>query len=307
MPRWDLNRLVVFTTVARAGSLKQAAALLGQPQPAISRQIARLEEECRGRLFGRTGRGMALTEFGQRLLPQIERVLFEADALGEQVADTAGMPFGDVRLGVLPSLYRALVMPLFFDLRAAYPGITLHIFEGSAGQIDQWLASGHIDIGLPYRYGQSPASEVEVLATCDSFLVGQAGDALTRSDTVPFGRLDGLPLVLPSAPSGVRVLLDQLARRAGIALNVVVAADSNQLQKAITAQGGAYTVLPRHAIAAEWAAGSLQAARIVDPVIARQVVLATTAVRPLSLAARTTAKALRAIGERPETQQVFAG
>lgn len=293
---WDLNRLSIFIAVAKTGSLKAAATVLGMPQPAISRQIARLEIECQGRLFGRTGRGMSLTDLGARLLPQIERVLADADALSHEVATTGGLPFGEVKIGVLPSLYLALMVPLFFQLRKQYPGIKLHIFEGSAGQIEQWLVSGHVDIGLPYRYTKADAAEVETLLVMDSFLVGPVGDPITRKDTVEFRELDNLPLVLPSAPSGVRTLLDQLSRRTGITLNVVVEADSNQLQKIITSRGGTYTVLPMLAIAAELQSGQIQAARITDPVIERSVVMATTAVRSLSFAARTVAKTIREIG-----------
>ncbi|WP_442596987.1 LysR family transcriptional regulator [Parapusillimonas sp. JC17] len=298
--QWDLNRLRIFVTVAKCGSLKGAAALLGMPQPAISRQIARLEAECKGRLFDRTGRGMTLTELGARSLPQIERVLGESEALTNQITATSGLPFGDVRIGVLPSLYMIFIVPLFFLLRKRFPGIRLQIFEGSAGQIDQWLLTGHIDIGLPYRYGAA-VSGSECLISADSCLVGPAGDRLTRLSSVEFAQLDGLPLVLPSAPSGVRTTLDKLARKENVSLDIIVEADSTQLQKAIVAKGGAYTVLPRLAISAELESGQLQAARIVNPVIERKIVLATTSAHPPSYAARSVAMAIREIGELPET------
>src|SRR5690606_778210 len=115
---WDLNRLNIFVAVAKHGSLKAAAIKLGAPQPAISRQIARLEGECKGRLFDRTGRGMVLTELGVKTLPLVERLLSEAEALTHSLSETGGLPFGDVRIGLLPSLYRHVGVPLFFELRA---------------------------------------------------------------------------------------------------------------------------------------------------------------------------------------------
>lgn len=289
---WDMTHLLSFVTVAQTGSLKSAAAVLGIPQPAISRHIAKLESQCNGRLFGRTGRGMTLTELGARVFPTAEGLLAQAEAFSLEVAESSGTPFGDVRIAALPSHYLTIIVPLILQMRRSYPGIKLHLFEGSGGQIDQWLVSGHIDIGMPYRYGKPNPADADTLVTFGSCLIGPAGDALTQADELPFAKLDRLPLILPSAPSGVRMLMDQLARRCNISLNVVVSADSTQIQKAVVAAGEAYTVLPRHPVAAELAAGQLQAADLVDPTIERRVVLATTAVRPSSLAVRTVVAAI---------------
>jgi Transcriptional regulator len=294
---WDLNRLHTFVEVARSGSLKAASLKLGMAQPAISRQMARLESECKGRLFERTGRGMVLTELGSRMLPMVERMLGQADELTESVASTAGVPFGDVRIGMLPSLYRHIGVPLFFAARKSYPGVRLQFFEGSAGQIDQWLGLGNLDIGLPYRYESNSGPEGDPIISADSCLVGPGGDRLTSRDSVPFKTLHELPLILPSAPSGVRSTLDRLARQQGIELNIVVEADSTQLQTTIVAKGGAYTVLPELAITDYLARGELQAARIVDPVIERRVTLVLSSAHPPSYAARCIAKLMREIVE----------
>ncbi|NYT79580.1 LysR family transcriptional regulator [Alcaligenaceae bacterium] len=303
---WDLNRLNIFVAVAKHGSLKAASIKLGAPQPAISRQIARLEAECKGRLFDRTGRGMVLTELGTKTLPLVERLLSEAQALTHSLNETGGLPFGDVRIGALPSLYRHVGVPLFFELRARYPGIRLQFFEGSAGQIDTWLAAGTLDLGLPYRYGASTAPEGDPIFSADSCLIGPAGDRLTKNASVAFKLLDGLPLVLPSAPSGVRTTLDKLARKQNIKLNIVVEADSTQLQTTITALRGAYTVLPELAVTDAIDRGELQASHIVDPVIVRQIKLVQTNAHPPSYATRTVAKVLREIVSKSKVLKQYA-
>lgn len=292
---WDIARLQLFVRVADEGSLTRAAASTGMAQPAISRQIAKLEQECGGRLFLRTGRGVALSALGQRVLPRVQLLLQGAQELTSEIDHNAAAPGGEVRIGALPSLHITLIVPLFEELRARCPGIRLRVFEGSAGQIDQWLATGFVDIGLPYRYGRSVPVDVERLVTVSSYLIGPPGDALTSAPTVRFALLDGLPLVMPGAPSGVRLLLDQLARKARIALNVVIEADSTQIQKAVASGAGAYAVLPHHAAAAEVAAGTLQAARLVEPKIDRIIAMGITSTRPATQATREVAKTIRAL------------
>ena len=139
--RWDLARLELFAAVADLGSLTRVAAARSSTQPVISRQIAALERECGGRLFARTGRGMTLTELGQRLLPRIKAMLDEAKQLSEEIGAAGGVAMGEVRIGALPSLYKLLICPLFRVTQERFPKVQLHVFEGSAGQIDEWIAT----------------------------------------------------------------------------------------------------------------------------------------------------------------------
>lgn len=295
--RWDLARLELFAAVADLGSLTRVAAARSSTQPVISRQIAALERECGGRLFARTGRGMTLTELGQRLLPRIKAMLDEAKQLSEEIGAAGGVAMGEVRIGALPSLYKLLICPLFRVTQERFPKVQLHVFEGSAGQIDEWIANGYVDIGLPYRYGRRLSGDAQQLMDADSYLIGPAGDRLTGSPTVEFVQLARKPLVLPGTPSTVRVMLDQLAKRKHIALDIVLAADSLQIQKQIVLNGDGYTILPRHAVLTEIESGTLQAARIINPRIKRTVVLVTTSARPLSLAGREIAKLIRQLAQ----------
>src|SRR3954469_2846664 len=64
----DLRQLEYFVRVADARSFSQAAEVLSIAQPALSRQVRRLEVELRQALFRRTGRGVTLTAAGKRLL-----------------------------------------------------------------------------------------------------------------------------------------------------------------------------------------------------------------------------------------------
>lgn len=279
--------------VTEAGSLTKAGALLGLPQSAISKQIARFEQECGGRLFHRTGRGMVVTDLGQRVLPRVSALLAGADELSAEVTSNYANPRGDVRIGALPSFYLKLIVPLFSMLRRHCPDIRLQVFEGSAGQIDQWLVSGYVDIGLPYRYGTQPPLDAEPLLSVESYLMGKPGNPLTRPDTVEFRQLDDVPLVLPGSPSSVRLLLDQIAKKHQIRLNVILEADSTQIQKAVAATGDAFTILPLHAAEAEVAGGRLQVSRIVHPVIQRTIALGITSARPMSAATKYVARAIR--------------
>jgi LysR family nitrogen assimilation transcriptional regulator len=270
----DLHKWRVFIAIGELGSLSRAALFLDSNQSLLSRQINALERECGSRLFNRTGRGVELSEIGQRLFVQAKGVLQTAEQFEIDIRDEAREPAGRVSLGSLPSIANPLVGRLFTDIRGRHPAISLKIFEGSSGQVEEWLSDKRIDIAILYRYTATLADKEQVLATVDSYLIGPPKDTLTSKSEIPFRALNDLPFILPSAPNGLRTALDAMARHEHIKLTPVIEADSLSLQKSLVAQERLYTVLPLHAVWTDVADGRVQAAKIVNPPFQRTVVMA---------------------------------
>lgn len=282
----NLKQLETVALVAELGSLSRAARALGIAQSLVSRAIAQIETEWGDRLFERTGRGVVLSEFGKRIFPEIQLLLAQSARLHDEVRNAAGVPAGLVRLGVLPSMTRRLVPALFADLRQAAPGLRLRVSEGFSGQLDAQLDSGHLDLAVINRYGPSPRQDEDVVATVATYLVGKPDHPLARRTTVDFRRMDGVPLVLPPAPNGLRSVLDQHARQQGVTLDVALEVESLNTMKEVALSGHALTILPRLAVDHEIAASQLAAAEIVKPRLPRSISLGVTHHHPLSRAAR---------------------
>jgi DNA-binding transcriptional LysR family regulator len=294
----DLQKWRCFVAIGELGSLTRAALFLDSNQSFLSRQINALERECGTRLFNRTGRGVELSEAGERLFPQVKALLESAQALERGIRADLREPVGTVTLGSLPSIGTILTGRLFADVRAQLPGVSLKVLEGSSGQVEEWLTDARVDIAILYRYTATLPEGEETLATVDSYLIGPKGDALTAAGEVPFARLDGLPFILPGAPNGLRTALDAGARHARIALAPVIEADSLPLQKQLCDQERLYTVLPLHAVWQEVQEGKLQAARIVEPAFQRIVAMAFSKAKGPSRAVTAVAGHLvRIVGE----------
>jgi LysR family transcriptional regulator, nitrogen assimilation regulatory protein len=295
----ELARLKLFVQVAEAGSLSKAAVLLDSVQSAISRQIAALERECGRRLFDRTGRGVALTAFGNKVFPQIKALVQEAERVESLMHGKDELPSGEVRVGLMPSVAELLVATLFKRMAERFPGVRLRVFEGSNGQLDEWVSTGHVDMAVLYRYGKAARRNEDTLFVVDTFLVGAPGDRVTSQPTIGFAKLDGLPLVLPGVPNGLRVTLDQIARRQkqGFKLLVALEADSLSIQRTMASHGQAYAVHGGVVVWRDVQAGIVSASRIVNPAIMRTMVLTTTTQHPASLAARETASVVRILAQ----------
>lgn len=89
-----------FLRVSETGSFSAVAAEKGMTQPAISRQVAALEEHLGARLVNRTPQSVALTEEGRQLLSRARGIVDEADSLLAWAAQTRGKPVGQVRIAV---------------------------------------------------------------------------------------------------------------------------------------------------------------------------------------------------------------
>jgi LysR family nitrogen assimilation transcriptional regulator len=287
----------LFIDAAELGSLSKVAVAYGTSQPHISRRISELEQECGGRLFQRTGRGVVLTELGQRITPKVRAWLASSDQLANDVRTSAGTPIGKVRIGSLPSTAHPLVSTLHRRLKERYPLVQLVVREGQGSQLETWLEDGSVDLAILYRTSGSPKNADTYLVETSTYLVGAAGDPLTSRPTVRFAKLHNLPLVLFCRPSSWRNQLEQISAERGVSLNVALEADSLSLQTHIASEGGIYALLGPYAIAAASKDCRLQSSKLVDPVVTRHIALAMSRHGSLTPACRTVMQITREIAK----------
>ena len=293
----DYDAWKLFIDAAELGSLSKVAVAYGTTQPHISRQVSELEQECGGRLFQRTGRGVMLTELGQRIAPKVRAWMASTEQLANDVRTSAGTPIGKVRIGSLPSTAHPLVSTVYKRLKERYPLIQLAVREGQGSQLETWLEDGSVDLAILYRTSPSPKNGDVYLVETSTYLVSAAGDPLTSRRTVPFSALHNLPLVLFCRPSSWRNYLEQISAERGVSLNVALEADSLSLQTHIVSQGGIYALLGPYAIAAASKDRGLQSSKLVDPVVTRHIALAISRHGSLTLACRTVMQVTREVAK----------
>ena len=281
----------LFLEVAEAGSLSKVAARRQTVQSHISRQISDFEAEFGGRLFRRTGRGMALTEFGARVAARLGAWLQETEQLEEELRADSGRLLSEVRLAIVPSAAHPLTTHLFQRLQQQHPGIRLNITEAQGAELDTMLDSGAVDLAVLFRFQRPSGRREKFLCPAYTFLVSRVGEALTREPTVEFSKLAGLRLVLPRRPSHWRHALDETARSLGFKLQPVVEADSLTVQKELVAHTPElYSLLGPYSMAVDLERNRLQASKLVKPDLCRHVTLAMPKQGKLTAACRVVAE-----------------
>jgi len=253
----DTRSLRYFQVVAEYGSYSRGAGWLRISQPAVSRQIRRLEEELGRKLFRRNGQGVTLTDAGHVLLEHAQSAFRTLEQARAEIRAGGTGPAGTVAIAVPPAAGRWLVPPLAARMAEAMPGVQLRVLGGFSGTIDDWLVRGTVDLALLHDPLPRKGFAITPLAEEEVCLVGLPGSPGVSQPHVRPADLLRLPLVLPGRPNHSRRLLDAWLAEAGGAPPPCVEADDHSVIRALLRAGAGYTLLTRGGFAPEAKRGEL--------------------------------------------------
>ncbi|TVX93810.1 LysR family transcriptional regulator [Paenibacillus agilis] len=141
----DTLHLYYFRTIARIQHMTKAAEELQMTQPALSKIIARLEEDLGIPLFDRQGRNIRLNNFGKAFLRKVEIALDALEDGRKEIEELSGLYSGSIHLAV--TSVEHLSSPLA-DFLSQYPKTDFRITQVSMMELEPLLLSGDVDICL---------------------------------------------------------------------------------------------------------------------------------------------------------------
>lgn len=291
----EITQLRTLIHVAELGSLSKAADRMRIAQPALSRHIRLLEEELKTRLFERHGRGMVITETGREVLGRALRIVAELDGIRSSVADADGALAGRIVVGMPPTVGDILAVALVRTMREAHPKLEIHFVTAFSGYLVDWLQRAELDVAVLYDPQLTRSLRSRPLLLESLILVGPPDAGLSLEKAESFSRLGEETMLLPSLRHGLRVVVEQCATQANIALKVDIEADSLHTLKDLVHNGFGFTVLPLAPIYQDVVAGRLSAAPLSDPSPARRLMLSYSIDRPVSRGARFASESIAMI------------
>lgn len=276
----DFKQLRAFLTVAETGNVTRAADVLHLVQPAVSRQVRLLEEDVGVPLFERERHGMVLTQAGQTLATYARRAMLELDRARAEMGNASEGVSGLVTLGLLPSTIDILSSALLSAITGTYPEVRVRLAMGYAGTLARWLESGEVDAAL--LYGAERSSEIQVTPLVEEALwvIGPTSAGLRPDRPVKLASLASEKLVLPSAPHGIRSLVEHACAVAHVTLDLSAETNALSVQRSLVLGGHGLTILPPIAVADDLRSGHLSGAPLDDPAITRTIVLGLPSNRP---------------------------
>jgi LysR family nitrogen assimilation transcriptional regulator len=237
------RHLHYFVSVVEAGSFSRAASTIHIAQPALSQQIAQLEELLGVSLLLRSARGVRPTAAGEVLYREASSILGRLQQLPGIVRSGTGPTKGIVRLGVSSTFLATAPIAFMEQCKSSLPDVTLRMAVSDSPTIKRRVTEHELDLGLVLEDEFAPTFARTPLFRQRLFLIRHR--ATSKGKPVQIVDLASLPLVLPPSPNVTRTVLDQAFGAAKLSPNVVMEVDVVANIIAAVRAGVGVSVLPK--------------------------------------------------------------
>ncbi|WP_066703949.1 LysR family transcriptional regulator [Curvibacter delicatus] len=280
----DFRQLQYFLTLYEEGSMTKAASRLNVVQPAISMQVAKLEDEVDQKLFTRSTRGMTPTPAGRQMYQLFRPIMADFSRARALIHQTDGELSGHLAIGVIASVAQGVMANVIADYSTHHPRVTLSVSDGYTPALCQAVTEGELDAAIINQPRRRLSLDIHPVLSEDFVLA--TGPLHKRiGESISLRQVAKLKLVLPTRYHGQRDILDSFALAEGLELNPAIEIDSINAILQLVETTAIATILPRIVARGPAATGRLKVHKIVDPSLTRQVVCVTHPRRPPSPAA----------------------
>lgn len=190
----DLDQLRNFLEVARWGNFTRAAEAVGLSQPALSRSIARLEEELGQPVLQRQTRGATLTDAGRLLQSRAQQVLALMADTKSEISDDGAT--GRIRLAAIPTVAPFFLPELLRRFTRLVPRAAVSVQEDTTEHVLRRCQDGEIELAIVALPVMAKHLEVEPLFEEELMLVMPRQHPLARRKRVTLADLESQPFVL---------------------------------------------------------------------------------------------------------------
>lgn len=266
----DTRRLRYFVQIVDSGSITRAAALSGVAQPALSQQLAILENDLKVKLLDRSVSGVTPTAAGRILYARAQGILRQFDDLREAVHREVRPLSGTVIVGMPPTMLTRFGLPLIGKVCTQHPEMHLQIREEGSLVLDELLANGKIELSISATRPQGEVVGEEIVT---DQIVLMYPPSLPIPEAATLAELARLPWILPRRPNAIRTLIDAAFASHNLSVNVVVEIDSLHSAVDSVRRGFGVGATTMGAIREDLEAQTLRARALGDPPLMRSMFL----------------------------------
>jgi len=277
--RLEIRQLRYFVAVVDAGSFSRAAGMAGVAQPALSQQIAQLEDIVGAKLLLRSRTGVKPNARGVAMYRHAEAILRLVTDTEGVVQGGDGEVHGRVRLGLPSSIAVVMAGPLFKAVRERLPGVHLELYENPSAYLAPQLANEQVELSvLVEATDRASVRQTPLVEEILFFVSAMPLKGVKPGGPVTLRQLRGTPLVLTTPATTLRQIINAEFLRAEVepVVHAEVSTVSTMLLLAASCAGG--IIVPGSAIAGN---GTMHVHPIA-PMIRRRAQLAYSSVTPLS-------------------------
>jgi DNA-binding transcriptional LysR family regulator len=284
----DFRQIHYFIALYEEGTVTRAAHRMNIVQPALSMQIAKLEEQLGQQLFERTKQGMVPTAAGRQMYRLFLPIMRDFSNAQAQMQSSDGEIRGHVKIGLIASITEGVLVDTLGDFSNRYPDVAVSVADAYTSTLIDRVSGGSLDAAIVNKPRRPLALDVEHVVDEEMVLVtgvafqGIIPPGLTLRQLASLG----LALALPTRGHGLRSNIDSFAESENVELAPKFEIDSVVATVRLVEQTQVATIVPHVAVHRQLSNGTLRAHHIVSPRLVRRVVAVSHPRRPLSPATK---------------------
>jgi LysR family nitrogen assimilation transcriptional regulator len=267
----DSRRLRYFLQIVDSGSITRAAALSGVAQPALSQQLAILENELKVKLLERSVSGVTPTAAGRILYARAQAIIRQFDDLRDAVHREVTPLSGTVIVGMPPTMLARFGLPLIGKVCSQHPEMHLQIREEGSLVLNELLSTGKIELSISATRPEGVVTGEEILTEA---IVLMYPPSMSIPEGATLADLARLPWVVPRRPNSIRTLIDAAFASNNLEPNVVVEIDSLYSAMETVRRGFGVGAMTMGAMKEDLEAGTLKVRTLGEPPLMRSMYLA---------------------------------
>lgn len=284
----EFRQINYFIALFEEGTVTRAAHRLNIVQPALSMQIAKLEEQINQQLFERSKQGMVPTAAARQMYRLFLPIMRDFSNAHAQLLSSDGAIRGHVNVGLIASVTEGVLVDTLGDFSNRYPDVDVSVADGYTSTLVDRVSGGQLDAAIINKPRRPLALDVEHIVDEEMVLITGAGSQVNVPQGLTLRQLAslGLALVLPTRGHGLRSTIDGFAESENIELAPKFEIDSLVATVKLVEHNEVATIVPRVAVHRQLSSGTLRAHAVVSPRLVRRMVSVSHPRRPLNPATR---------------------
>ncbi len=266
----NLNQIIAFCAVVKAGSISKAAKHLHLTQPALSVQIQDLEEYFQTKLLERTNKGVTPTIAGEVAFSYGQRITSLSENLLNEIKTQKNINNDLLAIGASTTIGGYALPCSIYTFREKYPRSIIKLTIGNTREIIEKTEDGILDIGLvegPLHEGTIKGELIAKNICTDELVLitGSNSNNLGNGEYVTLDELKTLPLILREEGSGIRETIEIALEKNNVfieELKTVMELNTIEAIKSSVEAGQGVSILSRLAIRKELRHGTLKAFKV---------------------------------------------
>ncbi len=221
-----LRQIRAVIAVCEEGSFTRAAARENATQSGISQHVAAAERSLGVKLFERSASGVQPTPAGLRYYKRCVEAVGQIDSAQEEVRGFASVVSGDLRIGLIPTLTRAVLTPTLEQFAPRYPDVRLHIVEGYSGVLTEMVLADDLDFAVVPTFEGRVGLKSRLLVRDREMLVSNAKLGFKPLEPIRLKDCGPLKIILPGRTNVRRRNMEVYFQTHGVQIAEVIEMDA---------------------------------------------------------------------------------